>query len=74
MHSSGRLSSQSSGSNTFSNIGSQIMGSTKIPTGYNMACDYSEDFFLGSPKKREQHQYETNTNDSTPEKDFHLDD
>jgi hypothetical protein len=37
-----------------------------------MVCDESEDFFLGSPKKREQQQYDEQTEDSTPEKEFGL--
>jgi hypothetical protein len=60
MHSSGRLSRESSdsGRRTFSNLGSQIMGSTKIPVAdpnnhFGMVYDESEDFFLGSPKKRD---------------------
>ena len=77
MHSSGRLSRESSdsGRRTFTNLGTQIMGSTKIPVAssndnFGMALDENEDFFLGSPKKREQHQYDCATNDSTPEKDY----
>ena len=83
MHSSGRFSRESSGSEngrrTFTNLGNQIMGSTKIPVAnannhFDMVYDENEDFFLGSPKKRDQHQYDIHTNDSTPEKDFRLED
>jgi hypothetical protein len=41
------------------------MASTKIPqvshSRFDMALDNAEDFFLGSPKKREQHQYDEQT-------------
>jgi hypothetical protein len=65
MHSSGRISSGSSGSErsrrTFSMAGNQIMTSTKIPQvaeRFDMDFGENEEFFLGSPKKRDPHQYE----------------
>jgi hypothetical protein len=57
MQSSGRYSRESSdeGRRTFTSLGSQILRSTKIPqvNDHDLAGDEADDFFLGSPKKRE---------------------